>query len=108
MSLPEVAGVVPLRHPIIPLAFQDMLEKPNIFLRRPSDMPDRLPPWFMCVKHWPGVAKQLILRGLCRAVSPDHVTYLGDHHLRAGLFGVEKPQSLLRRVIVDRRRRNSV
>eukprot|EP00971_Amphidinium_carterae_P349168 6490879-Amphidinium_carterae.3 len=108
MSLPEVAGVVPLQFPIIPQAFQDILESPHAFLRQESDMPERLPPWFMCVKQWPKIAQQLIVRGLCRPVSPDEVSFLGGHHLRAGLFGVEKPQTLQRRVIVDRRRRNAV
>eukprot|EP00971_Amphidinium_carterae_P078453 1551722-Amphidinium_carterae.1 len=108
MSLPEIAGVVPLKHPVIPSVFQSILETPDIFLKTKANMPIRLPPWFMCVKSWPGIARQLLLRGLCRAVAVEEVQPWRGQHLRAGLFGVEKPQTTARRVIVDRRRRNAV
>eukprot|EP00971_Amphidinium_carterae_P332781 6467102-Amphidinium_carterae.1 len=108
MSLPEKAGLVPLKSPVIPPEFQSMLEEPDIFLREPSDMPDKLPPWYMCVASWPDIAKQLLRRGLCRAVHPTEAPLWQGQHLRTGLFGVTKPQTDLRRVIIDRRRRNSI
>eukprot|EP00971_Amphidinium_carterae_P009812 193500-Amphidinium_carterae.3 len=99
MSLPEIAGVVPLKAPVMPSAFERILETPEIFLRRVEDMPERLPPWFMCVHHWPRIAQQLLDRGLCRPVLPDELTTWKGQHLRAGLFGVAKPQTEQRRVI---------
>eukprot|EP00971_Amphidinium_carterae_P282209 5602371-Amphidinium_carterae.1 len=108
MSLPEVAGVVPLKAPVIPSVFQRILETPDVFLRHEEDMPERLPPWFMCVHHWPQIAQQLLDRGLCKPVSIDQLTTWRGQHLRAGLFGVAKPQTEQRRVIIDRRRRNAV
>eukprot|EP00971_Amphidinium_carterae_P277412 5505535-Amphidinium_carterae.1 len=108
MSLPEVAGIVPLKYPVVPKMFEDIFETPNVFLRDPADMPIRLPSWYMNVRCWPGIARQLILHGLCRAVHVAEVVSWHGMHLRAGLFGVEKPQSSLRRVIVDRRRRNAI
>eukprot|EP00971_Amphidinium_carterae_P332684 6466947-Amphidinium_carterae.1 len=98
MSLPEVAGVVPLQYPIIPREFEEILVEPDVFLRRESDMPEVLPTWYMNIASWPGIARQLLRHGLCRPVHPSE----------ARLFGVEKPQSPLKRVIVDRRRRNSI
>eukprot|EP00971_Amphidinium_carterae_P075901 1499652-Amphidinium_carterae.2 len=108
LSLPEVAGVVPLRFPVIPKVFEDILETPQVFLREEKDMPLRLPPWYMNVACWPRIAYQLLDRGLCRPVHPSEAMSWQGHHLRAGLFGVEKPQTHLRRVIVDRRRRNAI
>eukprot|EP00971_Amphidinium_carterae_P282208 5602370-Amphidinium_carterae.1 len=108
MSLPDVAGVVPLKAPVIPSVFEHIWETPDIFLRHDEDMPERLPPWFMCVHHWPRIAQQLLDRGLCKPVSPDLLTTWRGQHLRAGLFGVAKPQTEQRRVIIDRRRRNAV
>eukprot|EP00971_Amphidinium_carterae_P350331 6491491-Amphidinium_carterae.1 len=108
MSLPEVAGIVPLRHPIIPSVFEEILTEPDVFLRSESDMPEVLPTWYMNVASWPGIARQLLKHGLCRPVHPSEAHEWRGQHLRAGLFGVVKPQSSLRRVIVDRRRRNSI
>eukprot|EP00971_Amphidinium_carterae_P338980 6476555-Amphidinium_carterae.5 len=73
-----------------------------------DDMPSMLPSWFMNVRNWPGIAKQLVRHGLCRGIHPSAVTTWKGQHLRARLFGVEKPQTSQRRVIVDRRRRNAV
>eukprot|EP00971_Amphidinium_carterae_P032949 648465-Amphidinium_carterae.1 len=72
MSLPEIAGVVPLKHPVIPSVFQSILD---------ADMPIRLPPWFMCVQSWPGIARQLLQRGLCRAVATEEVQPWRGQHL---------------------------
>eukprot|EP00971_Amphidinium_carterae_P324936 6454969-Amphidinium_carterae.1 len=108
MSLPELAGVVPLEQPVIPQAFEVILKTPDVFLRAEHDMPCSLPSWFMCVQNWPGVARKLLERGLCRAVPASEVSTWRGQHLRAGLFGVEKPSTPMRRVIIDRRRRNAV
>eukprot|EP00971_Amphidinium_carterae_P162590 3223250-Amphidinium_carterae.1 len=108
MSLPDHAGLVPLKSPVVPPEFEAMLEEPDIFLRASHDMLERLPPWYMCVASWPDIAKQLLHRGLCRPVRPSEAQLWHGQHLRAGLFGVAKPDTKMRRVIIDRRRRNSI
>eukprot|EP00971_Amphidinium_carterae_P266685 5290002-Amphidinium_carterae.3 len=108
MSLPDVAGVVALRHPVIPSEFEEILETADIFLRNADDMPLRLPSWFMCTASWPPIAQRLILSGLCTPVHASSVSTWQGQHLRAGLFGVPKPNTEMRRVIVDRRRRNAI
>eukprot|EP00971_Amphidinium_carterae_P210931 4185404-Amphidinium_carterae.1 len=108
MSLPVQAGIVPLEFPVIPAVFEEILKTPNVFMKCDDDMPSRLPSWYMSVRNWPRVARSLIQHGLCKAIHPSEVTTWRGQHLRAGLFGVEKPGSSQRRVIVDRRRRNSV
>eukprot|EP00971_Amphidinium_carterae_P134020 2655823-Amphidinium_carterae.3 len=108
MSLPEVAGVVPLEYPIIPKVFEEILTEPEVFMRKEENMPDVLPTWYMNVSSWPGIARQLLKHALCRPVHPSEAQVWRGQHLRAGLFGVNKPQSPLKRVIVDRRRRNAI
>eukprot|EP00971_Amphidinium_carterae_P248688 4936477-Amphidinium_carterae.1 len=44
MSLPDQAGLVPLKSPVVPHEFEVMLEEPGVFLRAAQDMPERLRP----------------------------------------------------------------
>eukprot|EP00971_Amphidinium_carterae_P218095 4329399-Amphidinium_carterae.1 len=75
-------------------AEQDVLSLPRLCVRSPD---------------WAALAEALVKVGLC-AVGEDAKSPVWgsqQRHLRAGVFGVEKPDSNMLRLIVDRRRKNA-
>jgi len=108
MSLPKCAAIIPLQEPVLPAAYASLLRAPSAFLVPEALRPSAMPPMCMSVSNWLDVAVKLWdvnLVGLC----PDR--QLLEHNgrtVRAGLFGVAKKNTLLRRMIVDRRPMNSL
>eukprot|EP00971_Amphidinium_carterae_P303170 6024150-Amphidinium_carterae.1 len=110
-SLPEASALVDLQT-VLPAELFAMLASAEYLLKRMS-APEQdvlsLPRMCMRTPDWTEFAKVLVQRGLC-VIADDSCSPLWGsqkRHLRAGVFGVEKPDSDKLRLIVDRRRKNA-
>eukprot|EP00971_Amphidinium_carterae_P088888 1759175-Amphidinium_carterae.3 len=107
MSLPSVAGKVPLSWPLVPSEVEELLKSEGAFMMPLSECPLTLPRTFTSVDDWISVLDALLTCGLCELVpdslAPRHV----GCRVSAGLFGVPKKGSTQSRLIIDRRAQNS-
>eukprot|EP00971_Amphidinium_carterae_P314555 6252250-Amphidinium_carterae.2 len=105
MSLPKVAGRVPLRWPLIPPEVEQLIEDPKSFMH--PEAPLALPRTFTAVDDWLTVLDALLNCELCELI-PEHLVprHFGCR-VSAGLFGVPKKGSTKTRLIIDRRAQNS-
>eukprot|EP00971_Amphidinium_carterae_P329375 6461779-Amphidinium_carterae.1 len=106
MALPAAAAVVELTPPLVMPEIAQIFHDEGRLDLPEADHPDRLPPMFMKVKEWSAVARKLIVSGLAHAIPVAAAPSSRSRSLASGVFGVSKPESELRRVIVDRRRKN--
>eukprot|EP00971_Amphidinium_carterae_P118978 2357183-Amphidinium_carterae.1 len=107
MALPVNAAVVQLVPPIVLPEISKILHTEGALDLSPLEHPKHLPPMFMLVQDWASLAKKLLESGLAHAVPYAKVPRSCGRSVASGLFGVSKPGSDLRRVIVDRRRKNA-
>ena len=108
MSVPDVGAQVLISEPRVPEEFGMIFRSPGIFDLPDGELPLRLPNMCMAVDKWEPIAAKLWDIGLIDLVPSDRVVHIGGKPVRAGLFGVAKKLTSSLRVIVDRRRRNSV
>eukprot|EP00971_Amphidinium_carterae_P333264 6467911-Amphidinium_carterae.1 len=113
MSLPPVAGQIPLEPPLFADFYKHLLERPTGLLLPVEQRPRRLPTMFMDVQSWPPIAKKLRACRLVKYVPEEQVpvyTLSSGRQVqaRAGIFGVPKSSGDLARLIIDRRKQNSL
>eukprot|EP00971_Amphidinium_carterae_P263901 5235579-Amphidinium_carterae.3 len=92
-SLPKVAAKIEL--------------KPPGFSRAPEDLPVAVPRRHLNISGWPRLLERLVQIGLARLVPLSSIPRAHERVLLGGLFGVQKADSHLRRMIVDRRPQNA-
>eukprot|EP00971_Amphidinium_carterae_P188722 3746151-Amphidinium_carterae.1 len=107
MALPAAAAVVELVPPLVQPELSALLHTPGGLDLPVAEHPQRLPAMYMQVSDWAAVARRLLDSGLAHIVDYDAVPRSRGRSLSSGLFGVSKPGSNLKRVIVDRRRKNA-
>eukprot|EP00971_Amphidinium_carterae_P147246 2917846-Amphidinium_carterae.2 len=110
VSVPEQSAIVDLRSVLPPELFA-LLSVPGMLDRLCSDEEKEalsLPALFMRVRGWDELAVHLVRTGLCCVGENQWSPTCGDRHLRAGVFGVEKPDTRKMRMIIDRRRKNAI
>eukprot|EP00971_Amphidinium_carterae_P029534 581407-Amphidinium_carterae.1 len=107
MALPATAAVVELVPPLVQPELSTLLHTPGGLDLPLDEHPQRLPAMYMQVNDWPAVARRLLDSGLAHVVDYEAATRSHGRSLSSGLFGVSKPGSDLKRVIVDRRRKNA-
>eukprot|EP00971_Amphidinium_carterae_P351168 6491953-Amphidinium_carterae.1 len=109
VSLPTCSAMVDLQTVLPPELFA-LLSVPGM-LERVSDESEKealsLPALFMRVRDWDELSLHLVQTGLCCLGEDRWSPTWGARHLRAGVFGVEKPDTCKVRMIVDRRRKNA-
>ena len=104
VSLPQVAGTIPLQVPTVPRSVQVILQQPGSFMRKPA--PPSIPRSFSSMSSWPGMADELLSKGLCKLMPPEIGEFFNGERVSAGLFGVPKKSSDKCRLIIDRRPQN--
>eukprot|EP00971_Amphidinium_carterae_P278631 5531003-Amphidinium_carterae.1 len=111
-SLPEVSAKVDLARVLPPELFALLAATSDCLEREMTEgEKDALsfPRLCMHTPDWTAFARTLVSIGLCAVAEDDRSPLWGTHkhHLRAGVFGVEKPDSSQLRLIIDRRRKNA-
>eukprot|EP00971_Amphidinium_carterae_P020160 397147-Amphidinium_carterae.1 len=107
MALPHAAAVVDLLPPVLLPELADIFHTPGSLELPLEEHPSKLPAMFMMVEDWAGVARKLMESGLAHVIPYEEIPRSHARSLSSGLFGVEKPGTEKRRVIVDRRRKNA-
>eukprot|EP00971_Amphidinium_carterae_P184423 3661368-Amphidinium_carterae.1 len=107
MALPKQAAIVALVPPVLDPDISELLHRKGVFELPVSDHPEKLPALFMNVSSWSGVACRLVESGVAHLIDAEHAPHSRGRRLAAGMFGVAKPGSDLRRVRIDRRRKNA-
>jgi hypothetical protein len=79
-----------------------------VFDRPAEELPAQAPAACSTVQHWPSLAGRLFDLGMLELLHPSSTPSIGGKPAAAELFGVPKKGSELRRVILDRRRRNAM
>eukprot|EP00971_Amphidinium_carterae_P037424 735887-Amphidinium_carterae.3 len=110
-SLPSQSAKVDLQailppelYALLSLSVPGMLDKPA---SSGEQEVRTFPPLFMKVRDWHELSALLVQSGLCCLGADDRCPVWGSRHLRAGVFGVAKPDSDKVRMIIDRRRKNA-
>eukprot|EP00971_Amphidinium_carterae_P268238 5321903-Amphidinium_carterae.1 len=105
MSLPKVAGRVPLKWPLAPSVVEELSERQDSFSH--PEAPAVLPRTFAAVDSWLDVLDALLSYELCELILEHLVPQHCGCRVSAGLFGVPKKGSSKTRLIIDRRSQNS-
>eukprot|EP00971_Amphidinium_carterae_P063954 1265951-Amphidinium_carterae.2 len=108
-SLPTSSAVVDLQS-VLPPELYGLLSVPGMLIKPVTEEEKEvisLPPLFMKVKDWEELCILLVKTGLCVLGEDDWSPLWGGRHLRAGVFGVAKPDTDSLRMIIDRRRKNA-
>ena len=110
VSLPEKGAQIELRPPVVPAVVERVLRSPCAFDLSEDCVPAVAPGSCMRVVDWPALVVRLLGCGMaCLAPTSARMPrYVGGLPARAGLFGVPKKDSQNLRMIVDRRRQNSL
>eukprot|EP00971_Amphidinium_carterae_P263677 5231264-Amphidinium_carterae.1 len=107
MALPADAAVVDLVPPILLPELAKIFQDPKSLVLPEPEHPSRLPAMYMQVENWTGVARRLLDSGLVKTIPFASMPRSRGRSLASGLFGVSKPGSEKRRLIIDRRRKNA-
>eukprot|EP00971_Amphidinium_carterae_P335843 6471895-Amphidinium_carterae.2 len=106
-SLPKAAAQIDLVPPVIPAPIARLLESEEGFAKSSEGLPASLPRRHLNISGWPELLRRLVTIGLARLVPLHTIPCIEGRPQLAGLFGVHKADSDLKRMIVDRRPRNA-